>query len=292
MGDTTMGTDFEGWGARAGRLAARWGRTAWAGLLLASAAVAQGEVADRWGPNEPASTFGSRFDSLFWLITTLVSVSFLIVLVMLFLAVVRFRARPGSKAHYDRGNSLHDKRFTAVVSVTVFVVLDAWVLVIAMRDLREAHWKYPAADEPGVYEVEVLAQQWAWNFRTKGVDGEFGTADDIVTINELHIPEGRPIKFNLTSKDVIHSFFVPDMRVKRDLNPGAINMLWFQAAKTGTFDLFCAELCGYAHYMMGGEVYVLESDRFDAWEQEASRLAEIAYDAEDTEAHWAWDWKD
>jgi len=262
------------------------------GMLLTSAAVAQDEVVKRWAPNPPASTFGHRVDSLFWLITILVSVSFAIVLIMLAVTLMRDRAKPGKRAHFDHGRSLHDKRFTAVVSVTVFIVLDAWVLYIAMQDLRTGHWMIPTKGQEGVYEVEVLAQQWAWNFRTPGVDGEFGTADDIVTINELHVPVDRPIKLNMTSKDVIHSFFMPDMRIKRDLNPGAINLLWFQAIRTGTFDLLCAELCGYAHYQMAAPIHVLDEDVFDAWEQEASQLAELAYDADDTEAHWAWEWKD
>ena len=292
MGHTTMHSRLRRLLTLIPRAATRVGTLALAGTLFASSAFAQDGIVKRWAPNEPASTFGHTFDDLFWLITILVSVSFAIVLLMLFTTVLRDRAKPGKKAHFDHGKSLHDKRFTAVVSVTVFIVLDAWVLYIAMHDLREGHWNIPEKDQPGVYQVEVLAQQWAWNFRTPGIDGEFGTADDIVTINDLHVPVDRPIKFNMTSKDVIHSFFVPDMRVKRDLNPGAINLLWFQAIRTGTFDLPCAELCGYAHYQMAGRIHVLAESEFEAWEQEASTLAELGYDAEDTEAHWAWEWKD
>lgn len=287
-----MGTWINRLSAQAARLATRCGAVALTGMLLASSTLAQEEVTKRWGIGEPASTFGYRHDDLFWLITILVSVSFAIVLLMLGVTVLRDRAKPGKKAHYDHGDSLHDKRFTAVVSVTVFIVLDAWVLFIAMQDLREGHWNIPAEDQPGIYRVQVLGQQWAWNFRTEGADGEFGTADDIVTINELHIPVDRPVSFRMTSKDVIHSFFVPEMRAKRDLNPGAINRMWFQALKTGEFDIPCAELCGYAHYQMAAKLIVLEQDVFDAWEQEASQMAEIAYDADDTEAHWAWEWKD
>lgn len=287
-----MRTLIERLTASAASLVTRCGTVVLASSVLASSTLAQEEVTKRWGINPPASTFGHTFDDLFWLITILVSVSFAIVLVMLGITVLRDREKPGKKAHYDHGSSLHDKRFTAVVSVTVFIVLDAWVLYIAMQDLREGHWNLPDEENPAIYRVEVLGQQWAWNFRTEGADGEFGTADDIVTINELHIPVDRPVSFNLTSKDVIHSFFVPEMRVKRDLNPGAINRMWFEATKTGEFDIPCAELCGYAHYQMAATLVVLEQDVFDVWEQEASRMAEIAYDADDTEAQWAWEWKD
>ncbi len=259
--------------------------------LLSAGATAQ-DVAKRWGPTDPASTFGEDFQYLFWLITTLVSVSFAIVCVLLLIPVLRDRAKPGKKAHYDHGSSLHDKRFTAVVSLIVFVVLDAWVLVVAMKDLREGYWNIPAPDDEKTYKVEVLAQQWAWNFRATGADGEFGTADDILSTNTLVVPKDRPVSLNLTSKDVIHAFFLPDMRVKRDANPGAVNIAWFQPVVDGEFDILCAELCGYAHYQMHGKLQVLEKGVFDEWEQEASRLAVAAHDAEDTEAHWAWEWQE
>ena len=271
------------------------GRSSLALALLSSLASASSEgnqVANRWHPPELASTYGYRHDDLFLLITILVGISFLIVCVMLGAAVLKFRSRPGNKAHYDHGTSLHDKRFTAIVSVVVFVVLDAWVLVIAMTDLREGAYAIPDLDgSEDVLQVQVLGQQWSWNFRTPGVDGVFGTADDIVTINEFNVPIDRPISFNLTSKDVIHAFSIPAMRMKRDLNPGAINLTWFQAIKTGSFDILCQELCGFAHYQMVGMVHVMEQDEYDDWEIEASRLASIAYDADDTEAHWAWDWE-
>lgn len=277
------------------RILSSLGRSSLALALLSGLANASSEgnqVANRWHPPELASTYGYRHDDLFLLITILVSISFLIVCVMLGAAVFKFRSRPGTKAHYDHGTSLHDKRFTAIVSVVVFVVLDAWVLVIAMTDLREGAYAIPDLDgAEDVLQVEVLGQQWAWNFRTPGVDGVFGTADDVVTINELTIPIDRPISFNLTSKDVIHSFAIPAMRLKRDLNPGAINLTWFQAIRTGSFDILCQELCGFAHYQMVGMVHVMEQDAYEDWEIEASRLASIAYDAADTEAHWAWDWE-
>ena len=271
------------------------GRSSLAMLLLTAVASAANEgnkVVNRWHPPEVASTYGDRYDDLFWLITTLVGVSFVIVCIMLAAAVLKFRSKPGSKAHYDHGTSLHDKRFTAIVSVVVFVVLDAWVLVIAMGDLREGVYAIPDLDgSRDVVQVEVLGQQWAWNFRLAGSDGIFDTADDIVTINELNLPVDTPISFNLTSKDVIHSFSLPAMRLKRDLNPGSITMCWFEAIKTGDFDILCQELCGFAHYQMVGMAHVMTKEDFAAWEMEASRLATFAYDVDDTEAHWAWDWE-
>ncbi len=279
----------------AGRPVSRWRL---AGKLTALLAVALLPLAcgdTRIHPNPSASTFGHRHDELFMLITALTGVSFLIVLAMMAVPIIRDRARPGKKAHYDHGSSLHDKRFTAIVSVVVFIVLDAWVLFVSVTDLREAWWNYPPADSEEAYRVEVLAQQWAWNFRTPGIDGEFGTADDVVTINQLTVPADRPIVLNAASKDVIHSFFVPDMRIKRDANPGSVNRVWFQTkpeAAGNDYQILCAELCGFAHYQMYANLTVLSQDDFADWEQDASALAVASFDADDTEAHWAWDFKE
>ena len=273
-------------------------------VLMAGASVAQDAapqaVAKRWGMHPPASTYGHLFDSLFLIITALIGVSFVIVLIMLLVPVIRDRDRKfgdGSgkashRASFDHGASLHDKRFTAIVSIIVFLVLDASVLYITMKDLRTGFWNIPAPDHPKVVKVQVLGQQWAWNFRTPGVDGEFGTADDIITINELTLPVDRPAQFNLTSKDVIHSLFVPDMRMKRDANPGAINEAWFQPKTTGAFDILCTELCGFAHYQMYAKIHVLEENDWDAWQVEASTMAKAAYDESDLEAQWAWEWQE
>jgi cytochrome c oxidase subunit II len=282
-GDRTLGL-HRSWRAR-GALAAL-------GVVAALALAPAAQAAERWRPNAPASSFGAMFDDLFALITLMIGVAFAIVLVMMIIPVVRDRARPGHKAHYDHGNSLHDKRFTTVVSVVVFFVLDASVLVIAMTDLREGFWNIPRPGAPDVLRVEVLGQQWAWNFRTPGVDGIFGTADDVVTLNELTVPEGRPVTINASSKDVIHALFIPDMRIKRDANPGAINQVWFQAMRTGEFQILCAELCGYAHYQMHGKLHVLPAAEFDTWQAEASRIAQAGYDDSDAEARWAWEFKE
>ncbi len=276
--------------------------------VIAAASLAPGALAQdatRWGPKESASSFGWRFDDLFMLIVILTGVSFLIMMVMLLVPVFRDKARAGHKASFDHGRSLHDKRFTAIVSVIVFIVLDAWVLVVAMRDLDEGFWNVPGPGEaPNAVRVQVLAQQWAWNFRQPGVDNKFGTPDDILTLNELVVPAsaeaegnedwfaGRPVVLNLSSKDVIHSLFLPEMRVKRDANPGAINRMWFTPIRPGDYAILCAELCGFAHYQMHGKLRVLSPADFDAWEAEASAMALAAYDENDAGAQWAWDWQE
>jgi cytochrome c oxidase subunit II len=95
-------------------------------------------------------------------------------------------------------------------------------------------------------EVAVAAKQFEWNVTYPGPDGVLGTADDFTRRNQLHLPVGRVVHVHLTAEDVIHSFFLPEFRVKQDAVPGMRIPVWFEATRTGTFMLGCAELCGMA----------------------------------------------
>ena len=104
--------------------------------------------------------------------------------------------------------------------------------------------------------VRITAKQFNWNFTYPGPDGKFGTADDVTSENDLHVPVGKVVRFELQSEDVIHSFFVPDMRLKQDVVPGRTIRGWFEATKTGIYEIACSELCGFGHYSMHGNVIV------------------------------------
>jgi cytochrome c oxidase subunit 2 len=104
--------------------------------------------------------------------------------------------------------------------------------------------------------VYVVAKQWMWKVQHPGGRRE---------INTLHVPRGRAVKLTLTSQDVIHSFYVPAFRVKMDVLPDRYTTAWFQATKTGTFHLFCAEYCGTEHSLMRGRVVVMEPAAYQAW---------------------------
>jgi cytochrome c oxidase subunit 2 len=105
-------------------------------------------------------------------------------------------------------------------------------------------------------EVYVTGRQWMFHLQHPGGQRE---------INELHVPLGRPVRLTMTSEDVIHSFFVPAFRLKRDLVPGRYSNIWFNANKTGKYHLFCAEYCGTEHSHMGGWVYVMDPAAYEAW---------------------------
>jgi len=140
--------------------------------------------------------------------------------------------------------------------------------------------------------VRVVGEQFAWNVHYPGPDGKFGKTDvslvssenplglvsgdeaakdDITTINQFHFPVGKKVLVYLTSKDVIHSFNLPVMRVKQDAIPGQTIPVWFEATGTGQFEIACAQLCGLGHYRMKGFFSIDTPDQYAAWLKEQSK---------------------
>jgi cytochrome c oxidase subunit II len=134
--------------------------------------------------------------------------------------------------------------------------------------------------------VRVVAEQFAWNVHYPGADGRFGRTslalvnpdnplgldrrdpagrDDITTINRLNLPVGRPVLVYLSSKDVVHSFGLPQMRIKQDATPGVVQPVWFTPTQTGEWDIACSQLCGLGHYRMRGTYTIQTQTQFDAW---------------------------
>jgi cytochrome c oxidase subunit 2 len=116
--------------------------------------------------------------------------------------------------------------------------------------------------------VRAAGKQFNWEFTYPGPDGRFGTEDDLQLDNDLHVPVGKPVRVILTSKDVIHSFFLPHFRLKQDAMPGREIPVWFEATKTGEFEIPCAELCGFGHSGMKGLVYVHTPEDYQKWIKE------------------------
>ncbi len=108
----------------------------------------------------------------------------------------------------------------------------------------------------GALDIYAVGKRWMWKVQHAGGQRE---------INELHVPVGRAIKMTLASEDVIHSFYIPAFRVKRDVVPGRYRTFWFEPTKTGTYHLFCAEYCGTKHSQMIGSVVVMEPAEFETW---------------------------
>ena len=123
--------------------------------------------------------------------------------------------------------------------------------------------------------VEVTGRQFEWRIRYASTDGIIGTADDVFTVNQLHLPEGETAVLVIKSQDVLHGFFLPNARVKQDVVPGMKQYVWFKPLKSGQYDIVCAELCGWGHYKMKGRMTIEPRAKFDKWLQE-TKEAQVA----------------
>ena len=203
---------------------------------------------------EGVSSYSGRIDGLFRLILWITGVIFVIVEMLLILFLFRYRHREGRRATYTHGNNRVEVVWTIVPAVICVVLA-----LLSRRSWAEIKQQMPREALP----VEITAEQFAWNIRYPGPDGRFDTADDVVTLNQLHIPVGRAVVVTLRSKDVIHSFFLPEFRVKQDAVPGMSTRIWFDGQRAGHWEIACAELCGLGHYRMKGFITVESQEEFD-----------------------------
>ncbi len=208
-----------------------------------------------WFP-ENVSTYGPQIDRLFLLILWITGAIFFLVEGALLFFLVRYRSRPGRTAAYVHGHLGAEVIWTVVPALIVI-----WLAFGSQRVWSQIQGPPP----PHQVELEVQAEQFAWNIRYPGPDGRLHTPDDLATINQLHIPVGQVVLIRLTSKDVIHSFFLPQFRLKRDAVPGFTGRVWLQATKTGNYEIVCAELCGNGHYRMRGFLTIDTPEAFQAW---------------------------
>jgi cytochrome c oxidase subunit 2 len=229
-----------------------------------------------WHAAPAASNWGSIDTTLF--ITLIISgIFFIAITVFMAVAVMRFRHKEGARAAYQPENKKLETWLIIVTSVGIAAML-APGLVVYSDFVRVPN---------NAYELEVVAQQWQWAFRFPGQDGKLGKSDikfvdstnpfgldpkdpvgqdDVLVINnEVRLPLDKPVKVLLRSKDVLHDFYVPQMRSKMDMVPGMVSYFWFTPTKTGKYEVLCAEYCGVGHYNMRGHMIVEEQDAFDQW---------------------------
>lgn len=209
-----------------------------------------------WIP-EVASDLATKVDGVLLFITVISVIFFLIVSILLIFFAVKYRRRrEDEETPYITGNQTLELIWTVIPSILLMVIFVYGFVVF--RDMRN-----PPADAT---EINVTAKQWLWQF-------EYYNGKK--TLNELYVQQNRPVKLVMRSEDVIHSFFVPDFRVKQDILGGRYTQLWFTPTKVGTFQLFCAEYCGTGHSKMLGKVVVLSPEAYDIWEKGAGVTEEI-----------------
>jgi cytochrome c oxidase subunit 2 len=267
-----------------------------------AAALAAGGVAWTWSrtalafpPNAvglpyDASEDGHDVDSLIKSTGVLIGLLFVAMVVWLVYACVVHNSKKDAK--YDHGDSKRAVRTTLGIAAAIFLIVDGNLFINSEIDLNKIFWNFQDVEtKADTVRIEINAHQWAWDARYAGPDGKFNTQDDIVSLNDLHVPVGRPITFQLASTDVIHSFYLPNFRVKQDAVPGMINRLWFRPKETGTFEIGCAQHCGVNHYKMRAVLTVDTPEDYARWASEASARGARGYDPKDAEAHWGWEWK-
>ncbi len=195
------------------------------------------------------STVAPQVDALFNFILTVAAIFFVVVVVIMVYFVWRYRRRGKEELTYGRQYNLKLELAWTIIPTILVIIVFFWGFRIYMR-------MHIAPKD--AYEVKVTAQKWFWSF-----DYPNGAS----TVNDLIVPAGRPVKLTMSSQDVIHSFYVPDFRIKMDVLPNRYTGTWFDAPRPGEYNLFCAEYCGTSHSDMIGHVKVLNEREFKEWEE-------------------------
>ncbi|MGC1105902.1 MAG: cytochrome c oxidase subunit II [Candidatus Acidiferrales bacterium] len=249
-------------------------------LLILVVSTLYFHIAKTWWFPAAITPVGHQIDQQFFVTFIVTGVVFVLAQLALAWLVFRYRDQ-GRKARFVRGNHGLEVVWTTITLV-VFVALG----VMAAHAWGEVHFGGP---QPNALQVEVTGVQFQWEFRYPGPDGKFGRInvkdidasvgnplgldpsdasgkDDIVA-SDLYLPAGRPIELMLRSQDVIHSFFVRELRVKQDCVPGIIIPIHFEIDKTGDYEVTCNQLCGLGHYHMHAMMHVMSEVDFEQWEK-------------------------
>jgi cytochrome c oxidase subunit 2 len=257
--------------------------------LGAPAALAAPLEETGFGMPHDASTHGHLIDALIHETSFFVVLMFVIAVGWMVYSVLVHGEK--HKAVFDHGDTFKSYRWTLFTAAAIFFVVDGKLYVSSMSDLAEVFGNFAMVEaDPKAVRIEINAHQWMWTARYAGPDGKFNTADDIVTNNDVVIPQGSPVIFQVASTDVIHNFNLPNLRAKIDAVPGTINRMWVEARETGEFDIACAQHCGANHYKMKGKLTVLPRADYERWAAQASVNSARAFDDADADAHWGWDW--
>ena len=218
-----------------------------------------------------ASTYAQSIDHLFLLIAALVGFWLIVAETALFWLSFKFRRKQGRPTQYVTGEEKHLARWVTIPHLLV-ILCDIVIIVPALIVWFNIKQTNPPIDQT----VRIFGQQWAWSFQQPGPDGILDTADDIRTVGELHVTVNTTYRFELLSRDVVHSFAVPAFRLKQDALPGRTISGWFRPNRVGTYDIQCTQICGIGHALMAGRVIVETPQEHAAWLMRASNPAMAA----------------
>lgn len=215
------------------------------------------------GISDVAGALDAHLRLLYWIC----GIWFAAVLGTMVYLLWRYRRRAGVRAAWMPAETARARAWVLVPAALVLV----FDLVIEWDSSRL--WARVKEDVPAEgMLVRVTGRQYSWTFQYAGPDRALDTPDDFLSFGELHVPRGRTIRFQLESGDVLHSFFVPALRLKQDAVPGRSIPGWFQADREGSYVIACAELCGVAHTVMQGRLVVQSPEDFEAWAAAQGRM--------------------
>jgi len=239
-----------------------------------------------WWWTEVASNWGN-IDNTIILTFWVTGAVFCAVCLFMSYCVWRFRYSEDRKSDYKPENSKLEWILTILTTLGVCALLAPGLIV----------WNKYVTVPDGASDIEVMAQQWYWNYRLPGEDGVLGLTDlrniddenpfgmnlddpnglDDILIqgDDLHILMDQPVKINLRSIDVLHDFYIPQFRAKMDMVPGVVTYYWFTPIRTGDFEILCMEYCGTGHYAMRGRVLVDEQKDYEEWLSEQMTFEEM-----------------
>jgi len=242
-------------------------------------------------PPEDISVNGHLIDWLFYYTTGMNIFFFVLVCAGLFGFSFLYYHKRHPKPYYTYGNKKIHVIIATAIGLAVFLAVDMNITRISNNDYTDVFANFPNENEEEVLRVQVMAQQWMWNFRYAGADGVFNTEDDVITMNDLRLPINKKIVFQIVSKDVIHSFFLPNARQKVDAIPGRLTRMWVELVKPGNYPIVCAEMCGTFHYRMQAYLTVYNEADFADWMNEAERNAVKENELENADLYWGWKWE-
>jgi len=200
-----------------------------------------------YGMPQAGNNYASRVDSLYYflLIASLISCMLVIGGMIFFVFKYRRKSEFDQTPYISHNNTL--EFLWSFIPFVIFMIVFVWGFLL---------FKEAETAPKNAFEIHVYGRQWAWDFSYKS--GK-------TTTNELVVPAGRPVKLIMTSKDVLHSFFIPALRIKQDVIPGRYTSLWFEAEKRGEYQVFCTEYCGAEHSGMLAKMKVLSDEKFEEW---------------------------
>jgi cytochrome c oxidase subunit 2 len=214
-----------------------------------------------WFPPD-ISEHGRVIDQLFMFILWLTGIIFVATECALFYFMWKYDARSNpAPAKFSHGSHTLEVVWTILPAVTLL-----FIAIYQMNAWADAKMRRP--DIP--VTAEITGRQFNWDVRYPGADGELHTPDDLVRVDgDIHFPSGETVLLLIKSGDVLHSFFLPNLRLKQDVVPGMAQYMWFKVPEAGApVDIVCAELCGWGHYKMKGRATFQTRSEYSAWLEE------------------------